>query len=203
MARPGKLFHAIVVVGASIGCGGATSSSKSGDGGGAGQPTGPLDGSEPDQGAESAAGDACSGSSGCGPSGPRSMCDCARPAEFMCASCPIGGDPPVNGRCLSGDGTGAGAGCVCDTSVPVAAPTDCPHTQQFNCTAYVGPTAYSSCSCDMTAPLSQSDCAAGTTFQCGGTWPVCLPVDAGLGVGVGGENQRFACYCGPAPIPIQ
>jgi hypothetical protein len=201
MARPGKLFHAIVVVGASLGCGGVTSSSKSGEEGGAGHPAGPLDASGAADGGESAEADACSDANGCGPPAPQTMCDCARPGEFRCASCPIGGDPPVDGRCLSGFGSGAGAGCVCDTSVPVAAPTDCPHPQQFTCTSYSGPTAYSSCSCDPSAPLSQSDCASGTTFQCQATGPICPPADAGFTAG--GESQRFACYCGPPPVPIQ
>jgi hypothetical protein len=196
MAGPAKLFHAIVVVGASLGCGGVSASSKSGDEGGAGRPAGPLDASEPPEGGESAAGDACSDSSACGPQG---MCDCARPGEFRCTSCPIG-DPPVDGRCLSGDGTGAGAGCVCDTTVPVAAPTDCAYPQQFTCTSYLGPTAYSSCSCNPSAPLSQSDCEAGADFQCLGTTPICRPADAGL---LGGESQQFACYCGPPPVVIR
>src|SRR5580698_6666186 len=108
MPRPApasRLFHTIVVMGASFGCG---SSEPPGATGALGRdaarpPTGSMDASDdPD------ASDAVSDTDA-PVTGPESVCECARPGEFRCHAC-ASGDAPIEGRCQKNDGME----CICD-----------------------------------------------------------------------------------------
>src|ERR1700722_10915750 len=163
-AAASRLFHTIVVVGASLGCGSSEQAPATGAPGAdaAGPPIGALDASGvPDAASDTSA-----------PVVPSSICDCARPGEFRCHAC-AGGDAPIQGRCQKDDGTE----CFCDTSVPIAAPTDCAHPEQFVCSSGPGLDAaatpfsltvndwfaFVDCHCDATGPLMASQC---TCEQC-------------------------------------
>jgi hypothetical protein len=201
-AAASRLFHTIVVVGASLGCGSSE------------QPAAPAapgpDASEPPTGSLDASGSSdVAGDAGALVASPVSICDCPRPGEFRCHAC-ASGDAPIQGRCQRVDGTE----CFCDKSVPIAAPTDCAHPEQFVCSLGPGldaaapPSAqtvddwfaFVDCRCDATGPLMASQCTCEQcTFQCA-TSTGCdspgLDADASL---------RWSCACMgvPPPVPIK
>jgi hypothetical protein len=190
---PRSLFHTIVVVGASLGCGGQVSG---------GPPSGLEDASAGGDDARGRDLDAAApGDAGLG--GPTSFCDCTRPGTFRCASCGSG-DPPVRGRCPQDDGIG----CTCDATIAVASPSDCPRPEQFTCadpptsllgTAYFGWYAFADCRCDPNAPVAMSDCAdASRPILSCTTGDNCPPMSPGLLA-----NVRYACQCIPMPPVIR
>jgi len=180
-----RLFHTIVVVGASLGCGGSDKTDLLEAGAG-----------KPSTDATTEGGDA---------GFPGSICDCARPGEFRCPAC-ASGDAPVQGRCPQGDGVG----CVCDKSVWIAAPTDCAHPEQFVCAAspeldaaILGFAsgdwfAFADCSCDTTRPITarQCDCEQ-CSLQCM-TFAGCpSPVS-----GTDAAALRWSCVCNSLPTVV-
>jgi hypothetical protein len=200
MPRPAaasRLFHTIVVMGASFGCGSPEPTRATG-------PSGP-DAAQPPTGSMDASDNAVD--TGVPVTRPKSVCDCARPGEFRCHAC-ASGDAPIQGRCMKGDGTE----CVCDTSVPIAAPTDCAHPEQFACAA--SPEldaaamgfaltagdwfAFANCTCDTSRLLMASQCTCEQcTFQCATMTGCSSPVsdaDASL--------LRWSCACEVLPPPI-
>ncbi len=207
--RASRLFHTIVVVGASIGCGGSDATSVVASGGPA-----PLDAARSlsPRDCASTAQYACdpSGACACNVQAPQSPCDCARPGEFRCEGCVSG--PPMLGRCPYGDGTG----CFCNTSIAVAAPTDCEQPQQFTCrtspaignvydaglaSVSLGASLvwydFADCSCDPTRPLGPADCPANTVFVCSSVADCSASSAAAPFDGV-----RFDCSCVPEAVPI-
>jgi hypothetical protein len=185
-AGAARLFHTIVVVGASLGCGG----------GGDVRP--PADASTP----TSFGGDVTTARAD---GAPTNVCDCARPGTFRCRAC-ASGKSPIRGRCLDNDGVG----CECDVSVPIAAPGDCPHPEQFVCNAspdYASAIlgagfpsddwyAFADCSCDPTLPVLPSDCdCERCSFTCADYEP-CSASTAGMDA----DRVRYACTCIP-PVP--
>ena len=194
-ASASRLFHTIVIVGASMGCASNPSGSAPSD-----------SGSPPD------AGDASMGSplhpivvEPClaldAGAGPCNVCDCARPGMFRCSTC-SSGSTPVDGRCPNGDGLG----CHCDPSIVIASPLDCPDPAQFVCDPApptnadletAGWYAFARCSCDPMRPTMPSQCAdERTRFGCSTLW---CPADA-----AGGPlgHVGYACACLPPPVPI-
>ncbi len=192
------MFHTIAVVGASLGCGSpehATGTSSSDAG------------SAPDDRAISDAAVAPSG-----------ICDCPRPGEFRCDAC-ASGQTPIEGRCPADDG----ADCRCDSTVAIAAPTDCAHSEQFVCAEspdagaptsaaeYAGASswfAFADCTCDTTRPVMASQC---TCEQCAlrcAPWSSCAPVDAGQDAASGptfgpvSPTYQWGCACENLPPPV-
>jgi hypothetical protein len=200
-ARASRLFHSIVVVGASLGCGGGSHVSTGFAGAAPGAPAEgePDAGRSPAQPVVAPAGDG----------GPAGVCDCARPGTFRCSHCSsdVG---PIDGRCPNGDGVD----CVCDPTVKIAAPRDCAHPEQFTCAlapgvdAAIGPTngfgatdwyAFADCACNASVPLDAGQCAdAGEVLRCESFDP-CAPGTAGRDAFAGVE---YACACVPAVVPI-
>jgi hypothetical protein len=186
MPRPAsRLFHTIVVVGASLGCSG---SSKTGL-------------PEPDAGKLSTGASDAAVDAGF----PAGICDCTRPGEFRCQAC-ASGDTPVQGRCPQGDGTR----CVCDTSVPIATPTDCEHPEQFVCAgapevaattpgfASVDWFAFADCSCDTSRPFMASQCTCEQcSLRCDG-FTGCPSLVSATDASV----LRWSCVCESLPTPV-
>jgi hypothetical protein len=206
-----QLFHTIVVVGTAMGCGTTpdeaslpeAGSSPLPEGGDSGR-TGPAACASPAQyQCDSGSPDACT----CNLEAPQGVCDCARPGEFRCHDCLSG--PAVLGRCPLNDGVG----CFCNTSIDIAAPTDCTHPEQFACSP---PSAvslpdddaglllsapdwfdYAECSCDTTRPTATTDCScARCSFSC--STDACPPGSAGAAL----SGVRFDCACVSTPVPI-
>jgi hypothetical protein len=201
MGAPGpsaasRLFHTIAVVGASLGCGGAE---------------GVANPSVADASAE-AGGDAVEQTAA-----PMQLCDCPRPGEFRCKAC-VSGTPPIEGRCPDSDGRD----CTCDSTVAIAAPTDCAHPEQFVCASSPdgGVTttaenaafqagswfAFADCTCDTTRPIMASQCTCEQcTLHCA-SWSSCAPVDAGADAGPSFGPIRtsypWACACENLPPPV-
>ena len=196
-AGAARLFHTIVVVGASLGCGGG------------GEVRAQPDASTP----ASFGSDDANGQTGArdvtttrADGAPTSICDCARPGTFRCRAC-ASGKSPIRGRCLDKDGVG----CECDPSVAIAAPGDCPHPEQFVCNVSADYTpstnlgngvssadwyAFADCACDPTLPLLPSDCdCERCAFTCAEYDP-CSTSTAG----VDADRVRYACTCMP-PVP--
>jgi hypothetical protein len=204
MARPSQLFHTVVVIGASLGCGSGAALHTAGGAGGAGGAAGnggapadagltPFDCAATEEFTCPPDGGACS----CNANAPRSICDCARPGEFKCTGCIVGS--PVSGRCPNDDGVG----CYCDKTVAIAAPTDCAHTEQFTCTFFPDYLSFTNCMCDPSAPYLDSMCTcAKCTLACQTAYSCPCPPNAGLCGFMQHESPRFACACQPPPVPI-
>lgn len=190
-----KLFHAVVVLGASAGCGGSTVNA-------------------PETPAQDASARAIDSASTTPPdAGPRSLCDCARPGAFRCRAC-ASGVAPFHGRCPGDDGVD----CSCDETIAVAAPGDCAHPEQFVCNttqAYqagqdygVSPDqwyAFADCACDATRPFSMTECTdGGTTLMCAmGYGCPSGPVPPGdFASNAPSDRIRYACACLPPATPI-
>jgi len=181
--RPKALFHTIVVVGASLGCGGRPPTR--------GFPV-------VDAGSSTDWGDAASR--------PAGVCDCEWPGDFRCEHC-RSGIGPILGRCPEGDGVG----CTCLHSIEFATPRDCEHPEQFVCAGppSIGADAglfwtvsgwfdFAECSCDPTRPIQASDCDArlGEVFRCEQNPCPFTP-------GYGNDVVQYACACViPPPIAI-
>jgi hypothetical protein len=212
-AKASRLFHTVVVVGASLGCGGE-SVTLSRD-----APDGASTTKRPDAARDvSASSRDVSTTPRDGAEGPASYCECERPGTFRCTSC-RSGVGPYSGRCPNLDGVG----CSCDESIRIASPSDCDEAAQFQCAmapaiyedAGSGPldgqvlfpsaTPYPAgwfdfvdCSCNAKAPLSARDCAdGGVPFSCtkGDTCPRGSPGSL--------PNVAYACQCVPLPITIR
>jgi hypothetical protein len=203
-ARPSLLFHTIVVVGASVGCG-ELAPTGAGD-----ASTGPPHGDKRDSGPRNT-GRSDGGPDGPGRSdahaGPHGVCDCVRPGMFRCHAC-ASGTGPIDGRCPYEDGVG----CFCDDSIKIAAPSDCTHPEQFVCEP--GPEAqthpsdaglwftdwfyFAKCRCDGTRPFTGSQCTCPDCgFQC--TPEMACPTGT---PGWTSKEVEYACACLPAfPIP--
>jgi hypothetical protein len=198
-----RLFHSIVVMGASIGCGSGRVAPAPVDAA--------RDAADASLGSFGDDGDAKAGDAdaiGDGAS-PRSMCDCARPGTFRCQAC-ASGSAPVEGRCRYSDGTG----CTCDESVRIATPTDCEHPEQFVCADYPGADAttggygvppniqswfgFVDCYCDSTRPILASQCTCPQcSLICAGPWTC----DTRSSVtDAAPDGVRYACECLP-PLP--
>jgi hypothetical protein len=199
-----RLFHTVVVLGASAGCGGleqdarraALSDAQSADSPSLSEAslfaTAPVDAAGP----------------------PTSPCDCARVGSFRCARC-ASGTTPVHGRCQANDGVD----CFCDDTVAVADPGDCPSPAQFTCflapgsdASVVGYAPYSGdyyafadCYCDPSRPVmpSQCDCEY-CSLQCamGSGCPFGSVAQNAFFVSpdASTEQVRYACGCLP-PLP--
>lgn len=194
---PSRLFHTIVVVGASIGCGGGL----------AAEPADASDESPGPADADAGAVEEDANAPSIPEAGVKSICDCERPGTFRCAAC-ASGSPPYEGRCRANDGVR----CFCDDSIPIAAPTDCEHPEQFVC-QYLPESdaaiegfgfgvndwfAFANCACDPTRPLSASQCTcAQCDFRCADPWDCAYD-----GVGAP-KGPDYACACLPAPVTIR
>jgi hypothetical protein len=205
MARPSQLFHTVVVIGASLGCGSAAAVHTAGGAGGADGnggapadagprgPKTPFDCAATEDFTCPSDGGACT----CNANAPLSICDCARPGEFKCTGCIVGS--PISGRCPNNDGVG----CYCDTTVAIAAPTDCAHTEQFTCTWLPDYLTFTNCTCDTTAPYLDSMCTCtNCSLACQTAYSCPCPPNAGLCGFMQHESPRFACACQPPPVPI-
>jgi hypothetical protein len=208
-ARASQLFHTIVVVGTAMGCGNAPQEVPVPDGSTLPAP----DGHDPDPLAPAdcpalgqyecdGGADACT----CNLQAPLGVCDCARPGEFRCRDCLSG--PPVLGRCPLGDGVT----CFCNTSIDIAAPTDCAYPEQFTCApaplvvepadasvglAGVGWFDFGECSCDTTRPIVATDCTCSRcSFAC--STDACPSGTAGAAL----SGVPFDCNCVSSPVPI-
>jgi hypothetical protein len=209
-SRASLLFHTIVVVGASVGCGGlAVKETAAGD---AGDPRSARDAEDAGGGSRDArdAGDAADPSeSAARAMAPVTPCDCARPGTFRCSAC-ASGAPPIEGRCPADDGVA----CYCDESIRIGAPSDCPYPEQFACRIEPGLDAstapgvlyspdwfaFADCFCDKARPILASQC---TCQRCmlGCLHGACPPGSAG-GSSLSAAVD-FACACVPTPVPIQ
>src|SRR5579863_8392915 len=98
---PSRLFHTIVVIGASVGCGGGRLATEG------------VDASDGSQGPADA--DAALAEDHAAPATPEAsvtrICDCQRPGTFRCSAC-ASGRAPIEGRCPDNDGLR----CFCDDS---------------------------------------------------------------------------------------
>jgi hypothetical protein len=197
-----KLFHTIVVVGASMGCGSSST---------VGSQASAADASPTD--ASTGATDVVSRAD----AGPQSYCDCTRPGTFRCGGC-ASGTTPEHGRCPDNDGVD----CTCDESVAIAAPSDCAHPEQFVCAILpdvdaslsaddsdygFGPDswyAFADCSCDTTRPIMASQCTdERTILTCAVGYGCPSPVDDAGGFGAApSDTVRYACACLPPPVTI-
>jgi hypothetical protein len=206
MARAGSLFHTIVVVGASVGCGSTSSTaefsaegpSKADSGSEAGSSTGPTNPRDCLLPSQFHCDDTDRGTCSCNADAPNGPCDCPRPGEFRCRECLSG--PSVLGVCPNDDGVD----CFCNASIAVASPTDCPHPEQFTCSpppqliGLDGPNIeYAECACDPTRPLSASDCTDNDQFACLGN--ISCPVGSPAAEAI---NEPFDCRCLPPVVPI-
>jgi hypothetical protein len=207
VARASQLFHTIVVVGTAMGCGSTQEDTGRSDAGALPSPEaasfGATDCPSPAQyQCDAGSPEAC----GCNLQAPLGVCDCVRPGEFRCRDCLSG--PPILGRCPLGDGVS----CFCNTSIEIAAPTDCAHPEQFACSPAPAVPApvdaslsfnpgdwfdYAKCACDTTRPLVTTDCSCtscGLSCQTG----TCPPGTAGAPL----SGVRFDCACVPLVVPI-
>jgi hypothetical protein len=205
MARAGRLFHTIVMVGVSTGCGSASGTefsrvveadAGSPQTGSTTAPRSPRDCAQTAQFHCVAPGD-CS----CDLSAPTSLCDCDRPGEFRCRACVSG--PTVLGRCPNDDGVD----CFCNKSIAQAATSDCASPAQLVCAP--APATYATgflssdwfqlaeCSCDDTRPTSSSECSGQTHWYCQGRPPDC-PVNYPAYLS---SDAAFDCACLP-PVPV-
>jgi hypothetical protein len=204
-----KLFHTIVVVGASMGCGASS--------------TVPVPGATADASNGAASnGDASNVDASMGATdsntsradaGPMTYCDCTRPGTFRCEACASGGET-VQGRCPGNDGVR----CTCDESVAIAAASDCAHPEQFVCSLSPDADAstfafgfglnnewfsFADCWCDSTRPILSSQCTserAVLTCAIGYGCPVDVAVVSTSDAAA--EAVRFACACLPPPVVI-
>jgi hypothetical protein len=193
---PSRLFHAIVVIGASIGCGGGRLAAEG------------VDASDGSPGPADA--DAALEEDHAAPAVPEAsvtrICDCQRPGTFRCSAC-ASGSAPIEGRCPDNDGVR----CFCDDSIKIAAPTDCEHPEQFAC-QYLPDSdaaiegfgfgvndwfAFANCTCDPTRPLSASQCTCDCRLQCAEAWDCTYD---GIGQPKG---PSYACECLPATVTIK
>jgi hypothetical protein len=213
--KPGgasRLLHAIVVVGASLGCGGTNAG---------GAPDAAGDASAGDDRPDDATGsltvapDPTEGAAPDASGPPHTLCDCARPGTYRCRACESG-KAPIHGRCQDS----AGIGCLCDESVAVGAPSDCPHPEQYVCAYspdldastsgygfYLNDIymwyAFADCWCDSTRPVMASDCTCETcSLACATTDDVCPSGTVGAD-GAMSARVRYACACLPPPTPIR
>jgi hypothetical protein len=193
---PSRLFHTVVVVGASLGCGETVA-----------LPADPIDGGAARE-ASNPAPDAAPAAKPDGSSGPTSYCDCARPGTFRCEGC-ASGVGPIDGRCPNEDGVE----CSCDESIQIATPSDCAVPAQFTCQEAPNVDAgvadlhifpldwfeFAECTCNTAAPLNVSDCAdAGPHF-----WSCVTGDNCPAGSKGAITNIQYACDCVPPPITIR
>jgi hypothetical protein len=177
-----RLFHTVVVIGASMGCG--LEVNPAADAGpGATGPTVRDAGAFADANVDAGL--------------PQSVCDCPEPGQFVCPSC-LGGDTPVEGHCPFEDGVD----CQCEPTSGVAGPDQCADPSYYTCApepdagAVVGDPGwfqYAECWCDPTRPTTQAACDsldAGLQRQC--TQVGCF---SALG------QLDFDCRCRP-PLPL-
>jgi hypothetical protein len=199
-----RLFHTVVVLGASAGCGGIEAGRPAGHSGAA---TDAAAAPTPEAGVLSPPHiDATAP--------PTSPCDCARVGSFRCARC-ASGAAPVDGRCAANDGVD----CICDATVAVADPSDCPSPAQFTCRLAAGSDAsvegygpfvsdwfaYADCYCDPTRPVLASQCSCPyCDLQCatGSGCALGTVAEATFGGTLDGSSDavRYACGCLP-PVP--
>jgi hypothetical protein len=212
MAQAGRLFHTIVVVGASVGCGSSSESNgfasavpvymDASTDTTAAFPASPSDCPQPAQ-------FHCYGTGPnqceCNADAPNDICGCPRPGEFRCRDCLS--TPPILGRCPNNDGVD----CFCNADIAIAGPQDCPHPQQFTCAsapivstsqgtfASYGWFDSAECSCDSSKPLSVADCG-----DSGLTYFNCPPTGSCAAGTPGAETANIMadCACVPRPIPI-
>ncbi len=213
--RASRLFHTIVVVGTSLGCGAETTviaPAGAGDASAGGSDASPNDAPQSDASPiDTGASDTDTAES---EAGPRNACDCVRPGTFRCDAC-ASGMIPIEGRCVLDDGVG----CVCDDSVAIAAPSDCALPTQFVCNYapnvdpafYESPDAgpglasapddwYAFVQCSCTGPLTSASCTA----MCPECFLECTTFECPPGT-VGGASQVVvdACACQPPPVIIR
>ncbi len=167
-----RLFHTVVVIGASMGCGLEVSPLVDAGPGDAGP--GDAGAVVPDTGVFIAPVFAVDAGADANEGGPRSVCDCPEPGQFVCASC-AGGDAPVLGHCPHEDGVG----CWCDSTRTLTGPDQCAEPAFYTCAlepdagapavGYYAWFQYADCWCDPTRPTTQDDCNsldAGLQLQC-------------------------------------
>lgn len=179
--RTDRLFHTLVVVGASLSaCGGrsvhdgntpaSAGSAGEGSAGSAGaRPT--LAPSDCSDAAQYTCQDYTTWSGcHCDPAAPRSRADCADPLEFHCQAIKRGPfDPPESGLLVSGD---LFVGCVC--MAPALRPEDCSSPEAFLC-ARVQPD-FADCHCEPGPCFNGPDCCCQS------------------------ESPRFGCFLCPIAI---
>jgi hypothetical protein len=183
--RVSRLFHGVVVVGTTLGCGGRGADRDRPFAQSDTPPPDPAPGETSPNVAPALLGSVTPATQ---PGAPRPE-DCEQPAQFSCMS--FAHYP----ACAYYGVDCELAQCACDVTGP-AVPDDCEHPQQFHCE----PETYSGwvvgCRCDESAPLQPGECARPQQFQCNTSNPytVCTcNTDAPLDASACPPAQRFSC----------
>jgi hypothetical protein len=181
MAGASRLFHTIVVIGTSMGCG---TTDTAVDGGVAARPALGSDDAEV-----------------------KSICDCARPGTFRCKAC-ASGQMPMLGRCQNNDGEDCTCDESIAIATPTdcahpeqfectSGPTSTGPTSAlgFSSTDWF---AFANCTCNPALPFMASQCDAERfVFECAQPWSCTLTGDAAS------QTVAYACACLPFLTPIK
>jgi hypothetical protein len=181
--RVSRLFHGVVVVGTTLGCGGHAGDRKAP----AASDTSPAP-PEPDPALRFAPAVPASTTPATFPGAPRPD-DCDSPEQFSCESF------TAYPACAYYGVDCELAACSCDGSRPTR-PDDCEHAQQFQCEPGLYGGYVVGCECDAMAPVEAAECDQPQQFQCSASAPdtscVCNS-DAPLDASACPASQRFSC----------